>query len=244
MEVRLLEMGRRSAVERTTTVAADEPVMSDRATAVFVGARPRLFEIAYRILGSASEAEDVVQEAWLRWQRTDRSVVLVPTAFLARTTTRLALHVAQSARRRRETYTDPGFPEPADPTIGPEARTERGEAVEQAVLLLLQNLTPTQRAAYVLREAFDYPYKQIAEILHLRAANTRQLVRRSHKNITAERRRPVNSTAHRRLARAFLSAAQTGNLAVLEQLLMSDASADTVMPKRRGGVAAGVVQAD
>ena len=224
MDVSVLERGGWTEAESGSTLAADEPATSDldEAAAVFVSARPRLFEIAYRILASASEAEDVVQDAWLRWQRTDRSVVLNPTAFLATTTTRLALNVAQSARKRRETYADGWLREPADAGIGPEARAERGEAVEAAVLLLLENLTPTERAAYVLREAFDYPYQQIAEILHLGAANTRQLVRRAHKRVAAERRRPVNSNVHRRHVRVFLAAAQSGRLTDLEQLLAAD----------------------
>lgn len=224
MDVSVLERDRSTEEGSRTTLAADEQATSDldAAAAVFVSARPRLFEIAYRVLGSVSEAEDVVQEAWLRWQRTDRSVVLNPTAFLATTTTRLALNVAQSARRRRETYADAWFPEPADAGIGPEARAERGEAVEQAVLLLLQNLSPRERAAYVLREAFDYPYQRIAELLHLGAANTRQLVRRAHKRVGTARRAPVSSSVHRHHVRAFLAAAQAGRLTDLEQLLAAD----------------------
>jgi RNA polymerase sigma-70 factor, ECF subfamily len=205
-------------------VAEEVPGASelDQAASVFVDARPRLFGIAYRILDSASEAEDVVQDAWLRWQRTDRAIVLNPTAFLATTTTRLALNVVQSARRRHETYADRWPHESADPGIGPEACAERGDAIETAVLLLLQNLTPTERAAYLLREAFEYPYHRIAETLHLDAAHTRQLVRRAHQRVAAERRRPVNPSVHRRLVLAFRAAAYAGNLADLEQLLAAD----------------------
>jgi len=219
MDASLLET---DAYRRTTAEAATDASGLDQAASVFLGARPRLFEIAYRILANVSETEDVLQEAWLRWQRTDRSVVLNPTAFLATTTTRLALNVAQSARSRRETYADPWVLEQADPRIGPEARAERGEAVEHAVLLLLEKLTPTERAAYVLREAFDYPYQRIAEVLHLGAANTRQLVRRAQNRIDAERRRPVNPTVHRRLVVAFRAASHAGNLTDLEQLLVAD----------------------
>ena len=204
------------------TNAAERAGELEQAASVFVGVRPRLFEIAYRILASVSEAEDVVQEAWLRWQRTDRSIVLNPTAFLATTTTRLALNVAQSARSRRETYADPWLLERADPRIGPEAHAEQGDAVDHAVLLLLQKLTPPERAAYVLREAFDYPYQRIAEVLNLGAANTRQLVRRAHNHIDDERRRPVNPIMHRRLVMAFGAAAHAGNLTDLEQLLAAD----------------------
>jgi DNA-directed RNA polymerase specialized sigma24 family protein len=208
-----------------STPAAEELAVAgelDRAASVFLDVRPRLFEIAYRILGSVSEAEDVVQDAWLRWQRTDRSVVLNPTAFLATTTTRLTLNVTQSARRRHETYAGGWLPESADPGIGPEVYAERGETVEQAVMLLLQALTPTERAVYVLREAFDYPYQRIAETLHLGAANTRQLVRRANLRIAAKRPRPVNPDVQRRLVLAFRSAAHAGNLTDLEQLLAAD----------------------
>ena len=220
MDVGLLEMER---YERGTA-AERLPVASelDHAAYVFVSVRPRLFEIAYRILESANETEDVVQEAWLRWQRADRSIVRNPTAFLATTTTRLALNLAQSARSRHETYAESWRLDRADPTIGPEARAERGEDVEHAVLLLLRNLTPTERAAYVLREAFGYPYRQIAEVLSLTTAHARQLVRRAHKRVCTVRRRPVNPTAHRRLVRAFRAAARVGNLTDLEQLLVAD----------------------
>jgi RNA polymerase sigma-70 factor (ECF subfamily) len=207
----------------------------DQAASVFVGARPRLIEIAYRILGSRSETEDVVQEAWLRWQRTDRSVVVDPTGFLATTTARLALNLAQSARNRRETHAGSWLVERADPRIGPEARAERGEAVEQAVLLLLQSLTPPERAAYVLREAFGYPYRRIAEILVLTDAAARQLVRRARQHIAAERRRPVSPTLHRRLVLAFRAAADGGDVTDLERLLAAGRPDRRTLPR---GVAA------
>ncbi|MGH3390233.1 MAG: RNA polymerase sigma-70 factor [Actinomadura sp.] len=195
----------------------------DRAASVFVGVRPRLFGIAYRMLGSAAEAEDVVQEVWVRWQATDRTAVVDPPAFLATATTRLAINVAQSARRRRETYVGPWLPEPVDTSAGPEDRAERGEELELAVLLLLERLSPPERAAYVLRESFDYPYGQIAAILELSEANARQLVSRARKRIAAERRKPVSSAEHRRLLAAFLTAARQGDLITLEELLAADA---------------------
>ncbi|WP_239115596.1 RNA polymerase sigma-70 factor [Planotetraspora kaengkrachanensis] len=201
--------------------AADE---LDKAATEFLGLRPRLFAIAYRMLGSSTEAEDVVQETWVRWQATDRTTVIDPAAFLATTTTRLAINVARSARKRREAYVGPWLPEPVDTGAGSdlEARAERGEELELAVLLLLERLSPTERAAYVLRESFDYPYGQIAAILKVSEANTRQLVSRARKRIAAGRRAPVSSAAHRRLLTAFLAAAQTGDLAVLEALFASD----------------------
>jgi RNA polymerase sigma-70 factor, ECF subfamily len=194
----------------------------DQAASVFIGLRPRLFGIAYRMLGSSAEAEDIVQEVWVRWQTTDRAAVMDPAAFLATTAIRLAINVAQSARKRRETYVGPWLPEPVDTGADPEAEAERGEELELAVLFLLERLSPTERAAYVLRESFDYPYGQIAAILKVSEANTRQLVSRARKRIAAERRTPVSSDAHRRLLTAFLAAAQTGDLAVLEELFASD----------------------
>ncbi|MGI5290059.1 sigma factor [Nonomuraea polychroma] len=197
----------------------------DAAASVFVNAQPRLFAIALRVLEDVGEAEDVVQEAWLRWERTDRSVVISPPAFLALTTTRLAINVAQSARRRRETSAGPWLPDMADHSVSPETAAERHVAVDVAIRLMLEKLTPAERATYLLRKAFDYPYRRISEILHLGADHTRQLVRRAHEHLAAERRQPVNTTAHRRLVRTFLAAAETGDLAELEELLAADVSA-------------------
>jgi RNA polymerase sigma factor (sigma-70 family) len=154
------------------------------AATVFTDLRPRLFGIAYRMLSSATEAEDVVQEAWLRWQTCDRGAVVNPAAFLATTTTRLAVNALQSARVRRETYIGPWLPEPVDTSADPYLGAERGEALEFAALLLMERLTPNERAAYVLREAFDYPYGQIADVLQLSEPAVRQLVSRARKHVT------------------------------------------------------------
>ena len=181
-----------------------------------------MFGIAYRILGSAAEAEDIVQDVWLRWQTTNRSAVMNPAAFLATATTRLAINLAQSAYSRRETYIGPWLPEPVDTSADPHLGAERGEALELAVLLLLEKLSPTERAAYVLREAFDYPYREIAEILQLEEPNTRQLVTRARRHISDGRRIPVSSIEQRRLLEAFIAAARTGDIAALEGLFASD----------------------
>ncbi|MFF9570090.1 RNA polymerase sigma-70 factor [Streptomyces sp. NPDC014685] len=194
----------------------------DRATQDFLAARPQLFGIAYRMLGSAAEAEDIVQEAWLRWQQADRTNLLEPTAYLTTITTRLAINLARSARVRRESYVGPWLPEPVDTAPDPQLGAERAEALELAVLLVLEKLNPVERAAYVLREAFDYPYGRVAEILGTSEANARQLVSRARKHLTAERRQRVSPAAHRRLLEVFLSAARTGDLAVLENVLASD----------------------
>ncbi|MEU6349116.1 RNA polymerase sigma-70 factor [Streptomyces sp. NPDC047072] len=194
----------------------------DEATRMFMAARPRLFGIAYRVLGSALEAEDIVQEAWLRWQHADRGAVREPVAFLATVTTRLAINLAGSARVRRETYTGPWLPEPVDTSADPQLGAERAEALDLAVLFLLEKLNPVERAAYVLREAFDYPYPQIAEMLEIGEANTRQLVSRARRHLASDRRRPVDAGAQRRLTEVFLTAARSGDLSALEGLLTED----------------------
>lgn len=187
-----------------------------------MAARPHLFGIAYRVLGSVVEAEDIVQDAWLRWQNTNRADIVEPTAFLATVTSRLAINLAQSAPKRRESYIGPWLPEPVDTRLDPQLGAERAEALDMAVLHLMEKLNPVERAAYVLREAFDYPYKRIADMLETSEANTRQLVSRARKRLSAERREPVSPAAHRRLLEVFLSAAQTGNLSVLEDVLTAD----------------------
>jgi RNA polymerase sigma-70 factor (TIGR02957 family) len=190
----------------------------DEAAAVFTGVRPRLFGIAYRMLGSVGEAEDLVQDVWLRWQTTDRSVVVHPAAFLATTTTRLAINALQSARARRETYLGPWLPEPVDTSADPYLGAERAEALELATLLLMEKLTPNERAAYVLREAFDYPYEQIAEILDSTGPAVRQLVSRARKHVTGDRRVPVSAAAQRELLVSFLAAARSGDMIALEAM--------------------------
>ncbi|MFJ9902432.1 sigma-70 family RNA polymerase sigma factor [Streptomyces sp. NPDC101152] len=195
------------------------------ATWVFVRARPGLLTLARQIVGNAHEAEDVIQETWLRWQDTDRTAVSNPSALLRTTTVRLAINVVRSAWRRRESCTGPSLPEPMDHHAGPEAVAERQDTVERAVLLLMETLTPRQRAAYILREGFGYPYDRIAEILHLSVVNTRQQVARAQRRLTEHHRgQPVDCVAHRRLVQAFFSAAQTGDLGHLERVLSTDAS--------------------
>src|SRR6185437_5463687 len=174
----------------------------DQAVSIFLGVRPRLFGIAYRMLGTIAEAEDIVQEAWLRWQSTDRATVRDAPAFLITTTTRLAINLMQSTHIRRETYIGPWLPEPVDTSADPTLGAERGEALELAVLLLLEKLTPNERAAYVLREAFDYSYSEIANILQVTEANARQLVARGRKHIADERRTPSNAAERQRLLEA------------------------------------------
>ena len=194
----------------------------DDGLSAFMSVRPRLFGIAYRMLGSAAEAEDVVQDVWVRWQTADRSRVRNPAAFLVKAVTRLAINVMQSARSRRETYVGPWLPEPVDTSADPWLEAERGEALASGVLLLLENLRPTERAAYVLREAFDYAYGDIAKILRLEEVNVRQVVTRARQHVAHGQRMLTNSTEHRRLLDAFIAAAQHGDVAGLEHLLASE----------------------
>jgi RNA polymerase sigma-70 factor (TIGR02957 family) len=194
----------------------------DDGLSAFAPVRPRLFGIAYRMLGSAAEAEDIVQDVWLRWQSTNRNAVENPPAYLATTTTRLCINLAQSAHTRHETYIGTWLPEPVDTSSDPGIGAERSEALKLAVLILLEKLSPTERAAYVLREAFDYSYTQIADILQMEEGNTRQLVSRARKHIADGRRASVSPGQQRRLLEAFIAAAQNADLAALEGLFAKD----------------------
>ena len=194
----------------------------DDGLSAFLRMRPRLFGIAYHMLGSAAEAEDVVQDAWLRWQTTDRSIVRDAAAFLATTATRLAINVMQSARARRETYVGASQPEPVDTSRDPRLAAERDEALVCGVRMLLEKLTPTERAAYILREAFDYAYRDIAHVLRLAEANARQVVTRARQRIASNRVTPTSSIEQERLLEAFIAAAQDGDVASLEHLFALD----------------------
>ena len=199
-----------------------DPSELHRATETFLLLRGRLFGIAYRMLGSVTDAEDLLQDVRVRWQLCDRAAVRDPAAFLATTTTRLALNHLQSARVRREAYVGPWLPEPIDTGVHTEVLIERAETVEIVVLFLLERLSPVERAAYVLREAFDYPYRDIADILDGTEANARQLVSRARKHLLVERSTPVARSEQDRFLQAFLDAARAGDMAGLESLLSAD----------------------
>lgn len=203
------------------------PVVAPVDTASFEAVRPRLFGIAYRTLESAADADDVVQDAWIRWQGTDRDEVRDAAAFLATTTKRLALNVAQSARARRETCLEPWHPEQVDARADPTLGAERREALELALRTLSERLSPTERAAYVLREAFDYPYRQIARVLATSEANARQLATRARVRLGGERRRQVGDGELERFIDAFVDAAQTGDLTTLERLVTAGVDASS-----------------
>ena len=195
--------------------------------AVFEALRPRLFGVAYRVLASAPDAEDVVQDAWLRWRAADSATVRDPEAFLVVTVTRLALNLAQSARVRREQYVGEWFPTPVDTAADPALGAERAAALELAVVHVLQRLAPEARAAYVLREAFDHPYTRIAEILQMREPAVRKLVSRARIQVAGERRTTATSARVRTLLDAFLAAAHAGDVAGLEAVLVADVVSET-----------------
>ena len=200
--------------------------VSETDAASFQIVRPRLFGIAYRVLRSSSEADDVVQDAWIRWQGTDRGQVRDPAAFLVTMTARLALTVGQSAHARHEISSGPLQADAVDLGDDPSRVAEQGEALELALLALLEKLTATERAAYVLREAFDYPHRRTAEVLGLSETNARQLVTRARGHLRGERRRRVGAAEHRCLLETFVAAARTGDLASLERLLAAEIAED------------------
>ena len=195
------------------------------AVAVYVAQQPRLFRIAQRILGGTVEAEDIVQEVWVRWQRTDRTLVNNPPAFLAVATSRLAINLLHAAPTRREAAVTPWLEDLADAAhsgAGPESSAERTEAVALALHVLLERLNASERAAYLLRDVFDYPYRRIAAVLPVSVTNARQLVSRARRRLHSPRRQAVSTESHRRLVRAFHAADQSGDFAGLEALLVAD----------------------
>lgn len=225
-------------VDDNPSAAASHVDRHEDGLAAFLSARPRLLGIACRMLGSVAEAEDLVQDVWVRWQTADRTSVRHPMAFLTTTTTRLAINVIRSARARRETSPGAALPEPVDTGNDPGLWTERHEALGLAVRLLLETLSPLERAAYVLREAFSHPYRTIADILRIEEAHARQLVTRARERLAGGRRASASPSEQRRLLAAFTAAASTGDLEGLEGLLASDIVA-TATDGRVGAPAAG-----
>jgi RNA polymerase sigma-70 factor (ECF subfamily) len=196
----------------------------------FAHARPRLLKIARRVLLNPADADDVVQDAWVRWQETDRDRVRDPAAFLTTTTTRLALNVGQSARVRHEVSVGSWAADAIDRTADPSRGAEQREALELALRMLLERLSPTERAVYVLREAFAYPHRRIGQLLELDEANVRQIVTRARRHVSGDARWALDAGGHKRLLDAFLAAAQTGELAPLERLLADGAAPARLRP--------------
>jgi RNA polymerase sigma-70 factor (ECF subfamily) len=190
---------------------------------LFEELRPVGFAVAYRMLGSVSEAEDIVQEALLRLHHTlaDGDRIESPRAYLSTVVTRLCINHLRSARVRRETYFE-ALPEPLVGEPGA-SRAELADSLSLAFLVLLESLSPEQRAAFLLREVFDYPYDQIAAIVATSEGNARQLVARARRHVEQRRPRFEPSRERReRLARRFFAAAQDGDLGALEELLAHD----------------------
>lgn len=196
--------------------------------AVFEQHRPVLLGVAYRMLGSWWDAEDVLQDAWLRWHGADREAIADPRRWLVTATTRLALDQLRSARHRRETYPGTWLPEPIPVGIqvGDPAETARQrDTLSLAALRLMERLTPPERGVYLLRETFELPYDEIADVLGLTETNARQLHRRAADRIGDDRERfIVDGAEHRALVTRFLAAAATGERAVLQAMLAEEAT--------------------
>jgi RNA polymerase sigma-70 factor (ECF subfamily) len=193
----------------------------------FERSRGRLEAIAYRLLGSASEAEDAVQETFLRWQAADLDRIEVPEAWLTKVLTNLCLNQLTSARARRETYVGQWLPEPllaGDPLLGPADTVEQRESVSYAVLTLMERLAPNERAVYVLREAFDYPHREIAAILEISESASQQILHRAKQHLAAGRARTeVDEATARRIVDEFIAAATSGQTDSMVRLLTADA---------------------
>ncbi|WP_049561606.1 RNA polymerase sigma-70 factor [Nonomuraea sp. SBT364] len=199
---------------------ADHP---DLATEVFVAHRNLLFTVAYEMLGSAADAEDVLQETWLRWSGVDLDGVLDHRAYLVKITTRQALMRLRALGRRKESYVGPWLPEPLLTAPDVAEDVELAESVSMAMLLVLETLTPTERAVFVLREVFDLHYDEIADAVGKSSAAVRQIAHRARSHVAARRPRGVTSPAETRGAlAAFQRAVETGDLQGLLDILAPD----------------------
>ena len=193
-------------------------------TAEFDRLRPYLLRVAYSHLGSLSEAEDLVQEAWLRLERTDRGEIRDLRAWLTTVISRLALDALTSARARRERYVGPWLPEPlverADDTADPARRSDLDEDVSMAMLIVLESLSPAERSAFLLHDVFGYSFDEVAHIVDRTPAAARKLAARARSAVEARRPRyPVPAEEQREIVRAFLDATQSGDIAGLLELL-------------------------
>ncbi len=191
----------------------------------FNACRPRLFAIAYRMLGSVHDAEDIVQEAYIRWRRLDRELVENPQALLCTMVTRMSIDNLRSARKQRESYIGEWLPEPLADTPGPSDNLALSESLSVAFLLLLERLNPVERAALLLREVFDYAYTDIAAVLEKSEDNCRQIVRRAKARVQDNTPRySPNDDVHARLLENFMVATQVGELDGLVALLAEGAT--------------------
>jgi RNA polymerase sigma-70 factor (ECF subfamily) len=211
----------------------------DSATEAFVAHRNLLFTVAYEMLGSAADAEDVLQETWLRWAGVDLDTVRDQRAYLVRITTRQALSRLRTLRRRKESYVGPWLPEPLLTAPDVAEDVELAESVSMAMLLVLETLTPTERAVFVLREVFALEYDEIAEAVGKSPAAVRQIAHRARAHVAARRPRGAVSAAETRSAiEAFQRAIETGDL----QRLLDMLAPDVVLLGDGGGVVQAVVR--
>ena len=206
---------------------------------VFDEHRGLLISVAYRVLGSVTDAEDAVQEAWLRWSGVDHSAVEDPRAFLVRVTTRLAIDRLRRAKARRESYVGPWLPEPILTRQDPAEDAAMAESVSMAMLVVLETLSPLERAVFVLREAFGMPHAEIAEVLGRKEEAVRQLARRARAHVRERRSRfDADQTEQRRVTERFLEAATGGDLEALMEVLspgvtlVADGGGRALAPRR------------
>jgi RNA polymerase sigma-70 factor, ECF subfamily len=194
------------------------PASSEDAAAIFDPLRPRLVRIAYRMLGSVADAEDIVQEAFIRWLNSDRAAVKTPEAYLRRVVTRLCLDQLKSARQRRETYIGPWLPEPMV-----EAEEEEADDITLPLMVALERLSPLERAAFLLHDVFGVAFEEIAETIGREATTCRQLASRARTHLRAERPRfPVAKEHGLAIAQAFFAASRKGDMGQLRTLLADD----------------------
>lgn len=198
----------------------------DEAAEEFQRHRPRLLGIAYRLLGSAWDAEDIVEEAAIRWLQADHAAIRKPVAFLTTVVSHLAVDQLRSAQARREAYHGPWLPEPVLTDygrLGPLETVEQRESISLATLRLMEQLSPPERAVFVLRTAFDVPYDEIAGVLDISPDNARQLLHRAQTRLTeGQSRFEADAASHTALFERFLAATAGGDLTALEQLLADD----------------------
>jgi RNA polymerase sigma-70 factor (TIGR02957 family) len=212
-------------------------------TEVFEALRPRLLGVAYRILGSVADAEDVLQDAWMRWSRTDAGSVANPEAYLVTVVGRRATDFLCAAKRRRETYTGPWLPEPVanepDPALDPAAAAELADSLSMALLVVLETLSPLERAAFVLREVFDRPYAEVAATLGRSEQAVRQLVHRARGRVDdGHARFSADVATHTQVVSRFLAACQGADLEALlavlapDVVIISDSGGQAQAPRR------------
>jgi RNA polymerase sigma-70 factor, ECF subfamily len=210
-----------SGAERRQAPAASSATHLD----AFTAHRSAAFGAAYRVLGSVSDADDVVQECWLRWSRVDLDGVRDPKSYLITTATRLALDRVREVQRRRESYVGPWLPEPLpDRPTDPAELAELADSMSMAMLVVLSSLTPLERAAFVLRDVFDLPYADVAATLGRTEAATRQLTHRARSHVQARAPRVrVDPHTHEEVLRRFIAALEGGSISELLELLAPNA---------------------